>query len=272
VFDSLFLAGGAFWIVTYLLLIRVAARERTYGMPLFGVSVNLAWEFTFSLIHPYPGILHPAIMLWFGLDLVIVYQTMRYGPAQFADLPRRLFYGMFLLALAMSVALVLTIDSAFHDPWGVYCAYFENLMFSSMFLAMLYQRRSEAGQSPAIAFCKLAGTGLISLAFGLYPPLFPGSPLLRVMFVSCFVLDTVYLIALLRVRSYRSTALQRRAHRLGRGGDEAVGKQRATTAVELDGDVVPGAVQHREPRRSGRTGRRGRRAFRLQRGSQRGLL
>jgi cytochrome P450 len=200
-FDTLFLAGGACWITAYLLIIRTAARDRVYGMPLLGVCLNIVWEAVFAFIHPYPGLLRPAVILWFSLDLAIVYQTLKFGPALFPHLSRRLFHGVFLLGLAITAPMVLAVDNAFHDPWGVYSAYFENLAFSTMYLAMLYHRQNSTGQSLPIAVAKLAGTAIISLAFWLCPPMFAGSALLHVMSLACFLLDTTYLIALYRVRT-----------------------------------------------------------------------
>jgi hypothetical protein len=200
-FDALFVAGGALWFLTYGLLIRVQARDRTFGMPLVAVGVNLAWEFTYAAIHPYPHGLQPVIVVWVLLDLVIVYQTLRYAPAAFPDLPWAAVYGTLALSAAIGLPLVLTIGDAFGDAWGVHAAYLDNLMFSALYLAMLHGRRSTRGQSLGIAVTKLAGTGLISLAFAFFPPMFAGSPLLLTLFLACLLLDMAYLVAYCRMRA-----------------------------------------------------------------------
>jgi hypothetical protein len=206
-FHALFLAGGISWCITYLLIIRVSARDRVYGMPLLAVAWNLSWTFVFSFIHSYPDGMRPAVIALFCLNLVIAYQTIAYGPAQFPALCRGLFYVIFAVSLGIALPTVLAVNGAFHDSWGVHAAYLDNLAFSAMFPAMLYARQSTKGQSVGIAVGKLAGTGLISLAFVLYPPMIAGSALIRTMCVSCFIIDAGYLVALYRVRAAEKTQI-----------------------------------------------------------------
>ncbi|MEW2581025.1 hypothetical protein [Streptomyces syringium] len=210
-FTGIMITGGCFWYLAYILIIRVSARDRTIGMPLIGVAVNLCWEFTFTFVEPYPLGLKWSITIWFCLDLVIVYQTLLYGPGQFPKLSRRTFYAAFALAVALAFPLVMAVNHSFRDPWGLYSAYFDNLMFSVMFIAMLYSRGSSKGQSVGIAVCKLVGTAVVALSFALYPSAFPHSPLLWLLWGSCLVVDTVYLMALSRV-----CAAERRAAGLAR--------------------------------------------------------
>jgi hypothetical protein len=189
------------------MIIRVNARDRVYGMPLLAVALTLSWGFIFSFIHSYPDGLRPAVIAWFCLGLVIACQTIMYGPAQFPALCRGLFYGIFIVSIAIALPAVLAMNGAFHDPWGIHAAYLENLALSAMFPAMLYARQSTRGQSIGIAAGKLAGTGLISLAFILYPPMFAGSALIRMMCISCFAIDLAYLVALYRFRVAEKAAI-----------------------------------------------------------------
>ncbi|MFJ7965152.1 hypothetical protein [Streptomyces sp. NPDC096324] len=198
-FSAILIMGGNLWYLTYILIIRASARDRTLGMPLVAVAINLCWEFTFTFIEPYPLGFKWSIIIWFCLDLVIVYQTLRYGPAQFPRLSQRAFYAIFGLTVCLALPLVLAVNHAFNDAWGLHSAYFDNLAFSAMFIAMLYSRGSSKGQSVGIAASKLLGTALMSLAFALHPDVLPHSPLLWILWGSCLVLDTVYLVALSRV-------------------------------------------------------------------------
>ncbi|MHC5853839.1 transmembrane-type terpene cyclase [Nostoc sp.] len=41
----LMLGSGAFWILTYILLIQRGFKDQTYGMALVALCANLSWEF-----------------------------------------------------------------------------------------------------------------------------------------------------------------------------------------------------------------------------------
>ncbi|GGV55347.1 hypothetical protein GCM10010245_87690 [Streptomyces spectabilis] len=200
-FNALFLLGGTFWIACYLLIIRSTARDRVTGMPLLAVAANISWEFVYSFITPYPTFLHPAIIVWFLLDLVIVWQTLRHAPAQFSRMSKAAVYSSLLLGGLVAVPLTLALGKALNDPWGVYAAYLSNLMMSSLFLAMLYQRGSSQGQSMGIALTKLLGTASVSAAFGIFSPRFHSDPLLITLYLATFAVDSAYVLALLRTRT-----------------------------------------------------------------------
>jgi len=130
-------------------------------------------------------------LVWFALDIVIFIQLLRYGPREFADLSKRVFYGVCGLTLLTAFGAVFLTTIEFHD-FGVYSAFGQNLMMSVLFLAMLYRRRSLRGQSLSIALCKLLGTGFASLAFFLFSSLSQRSVLLPFLYVAIFVYDVIY--------------------------------------------------------------------------------
>src|SRR5579871_5661190 len=106
-FTLLMLGSGIFWTITYILIIRRSFLGHTYGMPLPALCANISWEFIFSFIYPPSIIQHIVNLVWFSLDVVIFIQLLRYGPREFADLSRRVFYGICSLTLATSFAAVL---------------------------------------------------------------------------------------------------------------------------------------------------------------------
>ncbi len=185
------LGSGAFWTLTYLLIIRRSLLDRTYGMPLAALCANISWEFLFSFISPPQIIQHIVNLIWFSLDLIIFTQLLRYGPREFADLSKRIFYTLVSLALATSFCAVLLVTIEFHDS-GTYAAFGQNLMMSVLFIVMWYRRRSLRGQSIGIAICKLLGTALASLAFSLSSPLSHQSVLLPFLYVAILVYDVIY--------------------------------------------------------------------------------
>ena len=188
------LGSGAFWTLTYVLIIWRGFLDNTYGMPLVALCANVSWEFIFSFLYPHGPIQRPVNIVWFSLDLIIMVQLLWYGPREFVDLPKRVFYAMFGLALVASFCAVLSVTYEFADWDGAYSAFGQNLLMSALFLAMLRARRSLRGQSVSIALSKMVGTVLASVAFYLYSPLSAGSILLPFLYVATAALDLIYVI------------------------------------------------------------------------------
>ncbi len=190
-FTVLLLCSGIFWSITYVLIIRRGFADQTYGMPLAALCANISWEFTFSFLQPPSAIQHGVNLVWFALDAIILFQLLRYGPREFADLARPIFYALVGLTLATAFGAVLLTTDTFRDK-GAYAAFGQNLMMSALFIAMLYRRRSLRGQSLGIAVCKTIGTALASLAFFLYTAISHHSALLQFLYVAILCYDLLY--------------------------------------------------------------------------------
>ncbi len=191
-YTELMIAGGIFWSLTYILIIRRGFKDKTYGMPLAALCANISWEFIFSFVHPHSAPQIYINYIWFFLDVFIVLQFLKFGKSEFPALSNKQFYIVFLLALATGFGLVLSITYEFNDWQGAYSAFGQNLMMSVLFIVMLFRRENLRGQSIFIAIFKMLGTGLSSLAFYLYAPISQGSVLLPFLFVSIFIYDLIY--------------------------------------------------------------------------------
>ena len=201
IFDALMLGSGAFWTFTYVLMIRRGFLDKTYGMPLVALCTNVSWEFIFSFLYPHGPVQRPVNIVWFSLDLVILFQLLGYGPREFNDLSKRVFYAMFGLVLVTSLCAVVSVTYEFDDWDGAYSAFGQNLLMSVLFLAMLRARGSPRGQSVMIALSKTLGTGLASVAFYLYSPLSQGSVLLPFLYVAILAFDLMYVFAMVRTQN-----------------------------------------------------------------------
>ncbi len=189
---TLMTAGGLFWTLTYILIIRNGFKDKTYSMPLFVLCTNISWEFIFSVIQPNPV---PQIYInysWLLLDVFILVQFLKFGKHEFPTLSNKQFYTVFLLALATGFGLTLAITYEFNDLEGTYAAFGSNLVMSILFIEMLFRRGDLRGQSIYIALFKMLGTGFISLYYYLYKPIAQDSVLLPFLFISIFVYDFVY--------------------------------------------------------------------------------
>jgi hypothetical protein len=193
--ESLVLGSGLFWMLTYVLIIRRGFADQAYGMPIVALAANVAWEFIFSFVRPLgPPQLYVNV-LWFLLDLPILYQCLVYGRREWAHrLSGSQFTAGFVLVLGMAFALVYLISVQFEVGYR-YAAFGQNLMMSALFIALFLRRGDARGQSVAIAVCKLLGTGLASLHRVLVGP---RTPLLDALFVFILVLDSLYVALLLR--------------------------------------------------------------------------
>jgi hypothetical protein len=191
---ALQIASGICWTLAYMLIIRRGFLDKTYGMPLAALCANISWEFIFSFIIPVSPPQNYVNVVWFAFDTVIVFQFLRYGRSQFkGTLPDRYFYPLFVLSLVVAFGGVLTMSYEFKDFVGKYAAFSQNLMMSILFVAMLVRRNNVSGQSLYIALLKMIGTLLPSILFFM---LDQSAPFMNYLFVSIFVFDLVYVVAL----------------------------------------------------------------------------
>jgi hypothetical protein len=193
-YTTLMIIGGIFWSITYILIIRQGYKDKTYSMPLAALCANISWEAIFSFIHPHSP---PQLYInyaWFILDVLIVFQFLKFGKSEFPNFSIKQFIASFVFALVLAFCSVLFITYEFNDWKGAYAAFGQNLMMSILFISMLVNRNSLRGQSIYIAVFKMLGTGVSSLAFYLYQPISQGSLLMPFLYISIFVCDIIYLI------------------------------------------------------------------------------
>ncbi|WP_165053167.1 MULTISPECIES: hypothetical protein [unclassified Adlercreutzia] len=175
--------SGLFWTIVYILIIRRDFADKTYGMPLAALAINIAWEVRFSMLFYSPDMmLLPQVIntVWALFDVVIVFTVLKFGGRAFSDTYKAKpgkysFCGMFILMLAFCFIFIfigtefLATIPAFHDPnlggatWEAakFIAYSQNLLMSALFIAMIWQRDNVQGQSFWIAFCKWFGTFIV---------------------------------------------------------------------------------------------------------------
>ncbi|HEY6756445.1 MAG TPA: hypothetical protein VI037_03560 [Nitrososphaera sp.] len=192
-YTLLMIVGGIFWSLTYILIIRQGHKDKTYSMPLVALCANISWEAIFSFIYPSAPPQLYINYVWFILDVLIVFQFLKFGKSEFPNFSTKQFISSFVFALVLSFCSVLFITYEFNDWKGAYAAFGQNLMMSILFISMLLNRNSLRGQSIYIAIFKMLGTGISSLAFYLYQPISQGSLLMPFLYISIFVCDIIYL-------------------------------------------------------------------------------
>lgn len=162
--------GDLLWLVVYVTAIRIAIRDKTYAIPVAAIVLNVTWELTYTLIHPPPHAVDlGASLLWLALDLVILIELLRHGTAEVqrnAGLFRLSVLGGVAAALLGHVTLYahVTANAIFPDTGGVTVAYVINLVMSLLFLGMYFRPSDRAALSRTIAWAKMLGTALVSVA------------------------------------------------------------------------------------------------------------
>jgi hypothetical protein len=199
-FNLIGMAGCVCWVVAYLLIIRQCFRDQSYGLPLVAICLNFAWEFLASWVLPNPVPLwHAFDRIWFFVDLVIVYQLLRYGPAlQRIPEVRRFFYPLVALTTVAGGIGLYTFHLQYRDILGLVGAFIINLVMSVTFIAFYFARREQGGRGLSVgaAWFKMVGTLGTSIechyVIGMGEPWLPSLSFLHFLSVSIFAVDALY--------------------------------------------------------------------------------
>jgi hypothetical protein len=204
-----------FWSIAYVFMIIRGFKDQTFAMPITGLCANISWEFIFGFIYEPYDYANTFGIVWFLLDIPIVWQGYAYGAKDFKnEFISKNFRLIFFFTLVTAFSIVLTSFYEFKDYYGTQTGHIVNLMFSVLYVAMLLRRDSIDGQSMYIAVAKWLGTLATSLSTGfdvmgdLNTPLniysiltiqqYPYTPLVRVLYFFTFIIDVAYMILLYR--------------------------------------------------------------------------
>ena len=149
------------WTLAYAQIVIVCFREKTYGLPLASILLNIAWEFIFSFNLVAPGVV--ALVwgnrLWFVVDCVIVLQVFLYGKqAQTNPWVREHFYLITIASLVASVVGLYAFTTYFNDVYGLATSFLMNFAMSLLFISMLFARPDLKGLPWGAAWWKMIGT------------------------------------------------------------------------------------------------------------------
>lgn len=193
--------SGVLWILTYILIIRLAFKQKIYAMPLVPMGINATWEFIFAFIYPAQvsgpsyWISLAVMAFWFLLDVVIAISFLKFWDADWpAGIPGSWRYPILIGTVISAFAIIMGMQREFGDPLGgVYASFFENVFMSGMFIQMYMRRNSNAGQSLGIAVTKMLGTVLASVYWFLQGKT---GLLWMSLYISIFVMDLTYTLLL----------------------------------------------------------------------------
>lgn len=187
----LILISGISWSIVYIELINRGFKDKAYGMPLFALAFNIAWEFMYGfLVGTGVNVQRVVNIVWCLLDVVIIYTYFKYGRKDFPKDKERFFVPWSLAAFAVGFLVIYFAHYEFENFWGArYTAFAQNLMMSVLFIAMLVRRNNVDGQSIYIAIFKMLGT----LAPTIQMSIQTGSKLILILGIGCFLYDVIYI-------------------------------------------------------------------------------
>lgn len=194
------LISGISWTIVYIELIRLGFRDKTFGMPLFALALNISWEslqFFIDVFNRTISVQTWINLVWFLLDIVILYTYFRFGREEFPEsMNRNYFIPWSIIVLLTAFVLEYFFIVEFGRSMGTqYSAFIQNLVMSVLFIGMLAHRSGAKGQNLNIAFCKCVGTAAPTILFGIIR----GNYLILLLGVFCFVFDGIYIYLLSNV-------------------------------------------------------------------------
>lgn len=164
--------GNGLWVVTYLVILRQAARDRAPGIPMVAVACNITWEIAFGLLGPHPDrAMYVVHGLWVVLDIVILAQAFWFG-CRWQRVPviaahyAWVVTGTVVLAGVGEVLYQRTAlsDAIFPDRSATELAFMINLLMSVLFVGLALARPGGIGLSIPAAWTKMLATAGVSLA------------------------------------------------------------------------------------------------------------
>lgn len=196
----LLLLSGFCWTITYLQLISLGFKEKTYGMPFVALALNFSWEAFYSYIglkYYFFSVQTWIILTWLIFDIPIVITYFKYGKKYFPrHCSKRYFAPWTLIIFFMSFVLQFLFYIQFGDLGKAYSGFLQNLIMSILFIGMLVHRNDLKGQDLTIATCKWIGTLAPTLLFGVVY----GNKFALVIGLFCSVFDLIYICFLNNIK------------------------------------------------------------------------
>ncbi|KAF2245923.1 hypothetical protein BU26DRAFT_488680 [Trematosphaeria pertusa] len=160
--DYLTIVMGLLWITAYILYIRQAYRDSSYGMPILSLCTNVAWELVYGLFYP-PGVAEFVTFLpYFLVDLGLVYTTIQFGANEWKHAPLVqtnihwiVLLGTGMLTWAQYSSAILLTDVHEASFWSGFAC---QMIVSWTALSQLISRASTRGHSLLIWFFRWSGT------------------------------------------------------------------------------------------------------------------
>jgi len=152
-----FLTWGG-WGAGGLLIIRRGFKDKSFGMPLMAVSLDMCWQFYYTFIAYSPPQFFALSAFAFYINCGILTTCYLYGQNDFDWPLLKKHFKFKLLGIHIGVIVIfLCFIKAFDDKGGAIAAPTITLFLSSMLITMILRRDSVKGQSLYIAMFLFLG-------------------------------------------------------------------------------------------------------------------
>lgn len=196
----LLLLSGICWTIVYIQLITTGLKEKVYGMPFIALALNFAWE----AIHSFLGLTNNLfnletwiILIWFLLDIIIVYTYLRYGKQYFPKhTSKEYFMPWTILIFFMCFAIQYYFVIEFGNLGRIYSGFLQNLVMSILFIDMLVTRNDLKGQNLTIGINKWIGTLAPTILYGIIYEY----KLILILGLFCSLFDILYIYFLYHIK------------------------------------------------------------------------
>lgn len=199
------LLSGICWTIVYIQLIVTGFKEKTYGMPFIALALNFAWEAIHSLFGIKNNIFSLQtwlILVWFLLDIIIVYTYLRYGKQYFPKHTSKKYFAPWtVIIFLMSFVIQYYFAIEFGSLGGIYSAFLQNLIMSILFINMLVSRSDLKGQNLIIGINKWIGTLSPTILYGVIYEY----KLILILGIFCSLFDILYIYFLNQIKKFSLT-------------------------------------------------------------------
>lgn len=146
------------WVLIYILMIRRGLLDKSFGMPIIALCMNISWEFNFTFFTQIDMTYRAYNGFFFLFDLGVLYTCFRFGKDDFNwPILKNHFRPILVFCLALSFTLLFLFVRAFDDNYGGLFASINTPVYSALMIAMLIRRDSVKGQNLYIGLLMLIG-------------------------------------------------------------------------------------------------------------------
>lgn len=189
--------GCLFWVVAYIVLVKEIRVKKFVEMPAYVAGANIGWELVWSFIyHPDSGLLYAFSYIGaFFLDCYIFLSIFRYGTKQpMAPGLKNHFRAFAIFNFVFWILFTYFHRTEGYDTMiGANSGYIINVILSLQCVAMLLQTDDTSNFSMLFAWCRMLGTGLITVSMFYF---YPENHFVQLLGVACLIIDNVYIYIL----------------------------------------------------------------------------
>jgi hypothetical protein len=206
--------GCVLWGIAYYLVIVTCFKQKTYGIPLAAICMNITWEllsvFFWVAVQQEPAF-HYSDIAWLCMDVVIIGQLFYYGRKE-QTIPqiRKHFNFVVIGSLVLAFWGQYTFPHTYSDPDGFVLAFMINMGMSICFVFMFFARPDLRGLSYPVAWLKMLGTLAESIMCTMWMPAkhpeIQNFSFFYFLYFTTWIFDCIYIILLADARKKLAVA------------------------------------------------------------------